>query len=319
MSSKRALVTGGAGFLGPHLIRALLERGWQVLAVDDFRTGPRHHLESFSGDPAFEFLEGNITNAAFIEAAVSSCAPQTVFHLAALHFIPYCAAHPAETVEVNLLGTQRLLDACVRASLESFVLASTGDVYLHSHLPHQETDPLGTTNIYGLSKLWCEELLRLVRARDPDTRYFAARFFNLFGPGETNPHVLPVILEGLRHSNVLRLGNLTPKRDYVYVTDVAEALMRIAAYDGPETIFNVGTGRGSSVSELVETLQEIRNRPIQVQIDPAKVRKVERESLVADTSLIRRELGWTPVVSLEEGLRRTLAAEAPAFAMAHGN
>lgn len=319
MKQKRALVTGGTGFLGPHLIRALLEKDWPVLAVDDLRTGTRDHVECFLGEPAFEFREGDITNTEFIERTVSEFAPQTIFHLAALHFIPYCVAHPDETINVNLLGTQRLLDASARASVECFILASTGDVYRESLTPHRESDPLGTTNIYGLSKLWCEELLRLARSVGSPTRYLAARLFNIFGPGETNPHVLPAILEGLRQGDVLRLGNLSPRRDYIYVTDVADALVRMSAYEGLETVFNVGAGRGASVSELLELLGRLQGKKIGVEIDPAKVRKVERQSLVADISLTRRELGWAPAVSLEEGLHRTLAAETPAVAAAHGH
>ena len=316
MNQARGLVTGAAGFVGPHLIQALLERGWRILALDNLRTGRIDHLEPFRGNAAFEFRRGDITDAAFLEETVSEFAPRTIFHLAALHFIPYCASHPDETLHVNLLGTQRLLNAGARADVESFVLASTGDVYQASLAPHKETDPLGTTNIYGLSKLWCEELLQLARLGGCRPRCLAARLFNIFGPGETNPHILPAILEGFRNGGALRLGNLSPRRDYVYVGDVADALVRLSAYEGRETVFNVGTGRGTSVSVLVETLERLSGRRMRVEVDPQKVRKVERESLVADTSLIRRELGWAPAVSLEEGLRRTLVAEAPAFATA---
>jgi UDP-glucose 4-epimerase len=130
----------------------------------------------------------------------------------------------------------------------------------------------------------------------------AARLFNVFGPGETNPHVLPDILRQLREGNVLRLGNLDPRRDYVHARDVADALVRCGAHDGPETIFNVGTGVGTSVRELVATLADVLGRSLRIEQDPARVRPVERMHLVADVGRAFRALGWTARTGLREGI-----------------
>lgn len=305
----RALVTGGAGFLGPQVIGCLLRRGWTVLTIDNLFNGCRGHLEPFCDNPAFSFVQGDITDGKFLANTVIEFQPDAVFHLAALHFIPYCIAHPAETLRVNVLGTQLLLDSLESTGVRSFILASTADVYVNSEAPHSEGDPLGTTNIYGISKIADEQLLKLAEMHYPRVRFFAARLSNLFGPGETNPHVLPDLIAGTHQGSVLKLGNMEPRRDYVYVGDVAEALVRMAAYEGSHRIFNVSTNRGSSVSDLVRIVGQILGRELRVEVDPARVRKVERMSLVLDNSLIQRELNWAPVVSLHDGLERTLALD----------
>jgi UDP-glucose 4-epimerase len=306
---RKALVTGGAGFLGPHLIKALLDQGWAVASMDNYSNGKRAHIQPFLPNPNFVSFEGSIANARFVDRAMTDFRPDVIYHLAAIHFIPYCVANPAETLEVNVIGTQRLIDAIEKAPVERFVLASTGDVYAPSDEPHKETAALGSTNIYGSSKEFCERLLALARHRFPTTRFLATRFFNIYGPGETNPHVLPDIMACLRKGNVLRLGNIEPKRDYVYVTDVADALLRLADYDGSHEVFNVATGESRSVRELILALEKVLGTRITVATDPTKLRKAERQHLNADITLIGKECGWVPKVSLEEGLAETLRME----------
>lgn len=308
-AKRRALVTGGAGFLGPHLIRALLDQGWAVASMDNYSTGPREHLAPFHANTGFVSYEGSITDATFVTRAMMEFRPEVLFHLAAIHFIPYCIAHPAETLDVNVLGTQRLIDSIDIVPLKRFVLASTADVYAPSEAPHSEIAPLGSTNIYGSSKEFCERLIALARRRFPDTRFLAARFFNIFGPGETNPHVLPDIISWLRKGHILRLGNIEPKRDYVYVTDVADALLRMADYGGSFDTYNIATGESRSVRDLVGVLEQVMGVRITVETDKAKLRPTERQNLLADTSLAVGELGWRPKLGMHDGLARTLVGE----------
>lgn len=306
---RKALVTGGAGFLGPHLIRALLDQGWTVASMDDYSTGPRAHIEPFVANPDFATFDGSITDARFVARAMTDFRPDVVYHLAAIHFIPHCVAHPARTLEVNVIGTQHLLDALEAAPVERFVLASTADVYVPSDDPHGENAPLGSPNIYGSSKEFCERLLALARRRFPAIRFLAARLFNMYGPGETNPHVLPDIVACLRTSNVLHLGNIEPKRDYVYVTDVADALLRLADYLGSHDVFNIATGQSRSVRQLILALEQVIASSITIATDPTKFRESERQNLHADTARAEQELAWRPRVTLEEGLTRTLLSE----------
>ena len=304
-----ALIVGGAGFIGHHVARRLLDEGMIVAVADDFSRAARANLAPHLSNPRFTLFEGDVTTEGFLEAVVRRFRPALVYPLAAIHFIPRCNAHPAETLLVNVLGTQRLLDAIEATPEVRLVLASTADVYAPSNAPHRETDPVAPGNVYGASKLFCEQLLDLARRRYPRARFLAARLFNVFGPGETNPHVLPDIFADLRRGQPLRLGNLDPRRDYVYALDVADLLRRLADYPGSETVFNVGTGRGTSVAELIAELQAILGRPLDVEQDPAKVRPVERMNLVADISRARKELGWAPAHSLRDGLRRLVERE----------
>lgn len=305
----RALVTGGAGFLGPHLVERLLKRGWCVAVIDNLFNGRREHMTRFLDDPRFRFAQGDIVDSDFLTRTVIDFQPDAVFHLAAIHFIPYCIAHPSETLRVNIVGTQLLLDALRKTQVHSVVLASTADAYAPSEVPHSESDPLRGGNIYGLSKITNEQMFRLAEVYNPEVRFSVARLANLFGPGETNPHVLPDIMAELRHGSVLRLGNLEPRRDYVYVGDVAEALLMIAAYQGNYRTFNVSTGTGVSVSDLVRAIERVTGTTLRIEIDVAKVRPIERMCLVLNNSLIRCEVNWQTTVTLEEGLRRTFAVE----------
>jgi UDP-glucose 4-epimerase len=308
------LVMGGAGFVGHHLVPRLLELEHDVVVFDDLSRGRMERFGPHLGDERLEIVRGDVTDAVLVREVVAAVRPAVVFHLAAIHFIPYCVAHPSETLLVNVLGTQLILDALGTVPDARLVFASTADVYAPSDRPHREDDALATTNAYGASKRFCEELFEVARGREPGRRILAARLFNVFGSGETNPHVLPDILAQLRDGGPLRLGNLEPRRDYVHARDVAEAFARLATYEGTETVFNVGTGVGTSVRELVETLGEVLGRTLRVEQDAARVRPVERMHLVADGTRARRELGWAPRLDLRAGLRELIVRELAAVA-----
>jgi UDP-glucose 4-epimerase len=302
MTRRPMLVIGGAGFVGHHLVPRLLADDRDVVVVDNLSRGSMERFGKHLGDSRLQVVRGDVTDAVLLRQVVAEIRPAVVFHLAALHFIPYCVAHPSETLLVNVVGTQLVLDALATVPDARLVFASTADVYATSDRPHAEDDAIATGNVYGASKRACEELFALARRTQPARRIVAARLFNVFGPGETNPHVLPDILRQLREGNVLRLGNLDPRRDYVHARDVADALVRCGAHDGPETIFNVGTGVGTSVRELVATLADVLGRSLRIEQDPARVRPVERMHLVADVGRAFRALGWTARTGLREGI-----------------
>ena len=308
------LVVGGAGFVGHHLVPRLLADDHDVVVIDNLSRGSLERFGPHLGDARLGLVRGDVTDAVLVREVVAEVRPAVVFHLAAIHFIPYCDAHPSETLLVNVVGTQLVLDALALVPDARLVFASTADVYAPSAAPHREDDPITTGGVYGASKRSCEELLAIARRRDPQRRLLAARLFNVFGPGETNPHVLPDILAQVREGGTLRLGNLDARRDYVHARDVADALVRLATYDGGETVFNVGTGVGTSVRELVAALGKVLDRSLRIEQDPAKVRPVERMHLVGDTTRARQELGWTPRLTLHDGLRDLVAHELAAVA-----
>jgi UDP-glucose 4-epimerase len=304
------VVFGGAGFVGHHLVRRLADAGRRVVVLDDLSRGRRALLAPALETGRVRLVEGCVAAPGAARALLEAVRPATVFHLAAMHFIPQCVAAPTDTIRVNVLGTQSVLEALEVVPDARLVFVSTADVYAPGERPHREDDPIGPNNVYGLSKLIGEQLLALAgRTRPRPGRALAARLFNVYGPGETNPHVLPDLLAWVRRGEPPRLGNLEPLRDYVHVHDVVDALLGLAVYDGPADVFNVGTGVATSVATLVRTLGEALGRPLEAHQDPAKVRAVERMRLVADATRAAREFGWRPRVGLLDGLRDLVEAE----------
>lgn len=305
-SERPVLITGGAGFVGTTLTSRLLAAGRHVVIYDNFFTTTRPPAA-----PGLAVVEGDVRDAQRLRSALLEHRPAGVVHLAALHYIPYCDAHPVDTIDVNVVGTQALLEACREASIDRLVFASTAAVYAVSSTPHDEDALIAPQDVYGLSKRFGEEQVATFH-RQTGTPCVVARLFNVFGRGETNPHVIPEILRQLReHPGVLHLGNIEARRDYVHVTDVAAAVQAFldAAVAGCCT-YNVGTGVGSSVADIVAALEAATGHSITIEQSPDKMRPVDRPNLQADNRRIRADFGWEPKTTLADGLR-DLLDEAP--------
>jgi UDP-glucose 4-epimerase len=214
------LVTGGAGFIGSSLVRKFLEREYRVMVLDNFANGKREYLPHH---PDLHLFEGDVTNREDINGVLAH-KPSYIVHLAAHHFIPFCNAHPSETIRVNVFGTQTLLE-CIGQNryVEKVVFASTAAVYAPQEQSCKETDPVMPIDIYGISKRCGEDIVSLFSTQ-AGIPCVSARLFNVLGPRETNPHLLPDIIAQLRSGSVIHLGNLIPKRDFIYVDDVAAGL-----------------------------------------------------------------------------------------------
>ncbi len=303
----RVLVTGGAGFIGSHLVESLLDSGADVLVVDDFRLGKRGHLGD--GGPAgrLTVIEGDIRSAEDLRQ-VADFAPDTVFHMAALHFIPYCNAHPQEALDVNILGLGAVIRAVRSAPLRAFVFPSSGAIYGFGDEPWPETAPARPDEIYGISKWMGEQIMGRFHADRPELRTVVARLFNTYGPRETNPHVLPEVMKALRAGRTIELGNLWPQRDLIYVTDTARALVAAVQGDPGLEVFNVGTGTGTTIEDVMETIGEITGHPADVRQVPERMRDGDGH-LVADPQKLMQATGWKPQYDLEAGLRQLLASE----------
>ena len=311
--SRPWVVTGAAGYLGSHVIDMLLARGTPVLAVDNLLTGKEAHLNRHRSAVEFTRANQDIRDVQSLELLFKHHRPAAVIHLAALHFIPVCTADPALTISLNVHGTQCVLSAARAGGIERFWFASTGDVYAPDDRPHHEVQSATSPfNIYGLSKLVGEQLVALEARIRPEAHFVIGRLFNLYGPRETNPHILPEILAQLRANpdTPLRLGSLWPKRDLVPVADAARAVIATldAAPQGLTTV-NVATGVAVSMRSILDLLGEIRGKPLMIETDPAKVRPVERGHLQADVSKLREMIGWVPHSDLRRGLAELLTAE----------
>jgi UDP-glucose 4-epimerase len=302
----RIVVTGGAGFVGKHLLLWLQARGHAVLVLDDFSTGRRSHIPD-----GVSVRETDLTQVAANELSgwLQAFGAEGVVHLAAMHFIPDCIARPERTFAVNTRSTHTLVEALEQHKVERLVLASTMDVYGNEDVVHKEADPLQPSNVYGLSKALSEELVAYGLRRGLFDSGVALRLANVYGPDETNPHLIPDVIERIssRSGDELVMGYLGASRDFVYVKEVADAFGRAVteAPAGFQTL-NVGTGRGVPVRHVVQTIQQIMGDPRTMRENPAAFRKFDRASLTPDVSAVADVLGWRSRIALTDGLTETV-------------
>src|SRR5829696_2200318 len=300
--SKSVLITGGAGFIGSHLVERLVAAGERVATVDDLSRGRRAWLH-----PEAQLFELDLRDAAGIRRVVTQLAPEMVVHLAAMHFIPDVEGAPTLARDVNVNGTRALLEALAAKPPDLLLFASSAAVYPDRRGPIDETCPPQPFDLYGRTKLEGERLVAELAAKT-QTRCVVARIFNVVGRRETNRHVVPELVAQLRRRNTpVRLGNLDSRRDYTDVLDVATALHGLlsASSRGADT-FNLGSGTFVSVSELVQICEEILSRPIEIEVDSGRLRTTDRAELVADPSLLHETTGWKPARSLKETVAELL-------------
>jgi UDP-glucose 4-epimerase len=306
------LITGAAGFLGSHVIEELLRRNIAVIALDNLSWGSAENLRVVAGSLAPIPVIADIRDAAALARVFKEFQPNVCVHLAALHYIPAAVADPSLTVSINVHGTQSVLSAAMAAGVERYWFASTGDVYAPSEMRHREDDKLEPFNIYGLSKVLGEQLIGLAAKEHEAKHFVVGRLFNLYGPRETNPHIVPEIMMQLRArpGMPLRLGNIWPRRDLVAVAEAARAIIE-SVFRAPAglTTVNMATGGAQSIEDLIARLGDLLGRKIAVETDPSKVRPIERPHLQADVTRLKGLIGWTPHVDLKKGLEELLEAE----------
>jgi UDP-glucose 4-epimerase len=298
---QKVIVTGGAGFIGSAIVPNLQDSGYDVYVVDNLSFGNR----SFINIDSEKFFHVDIREANQVSEVFKQVSPNIVIHLAAIHFIPYCNQNPFESSDINIRGTINVLEASKKIpNLKKVFFASTAAVYPISDSSVSETHPLLPLDIYGLSKLAGERLLREFYL-DTKIDSIVCRFFNAFGPKETNPHLIPEIERQLKSgARQIELGNLTPKRDFIHTYDMANAVIKLiglsnAGYD----TFNLGRGIEYSVTEIVESFEKILNEKIEIIVAPERVRKVERMHLLADVSKLKEKTGWEPQWTIDQGIR----------------
>jgi UDP-glucose 4-epimerase len=296
----KILITGGAGFIGSAIVPELQGNGHEIFVLDNLSFGNRDFIDVADD----HFFQTDIRDRNGVDHAVSIIQPDVVVHLAAIHFIPYCSQHPFEAADTNIRGTINVLEASSKLKcLHKIFFASTAAVYPISDEPVNEEFNQLPLDIYGLSKLTGEHLLKKFWM---ETRIdtIVCRFFNAFGPNETNPHLIPEIEKQLMNGvRTIKLGNLTPKRDFIHTHDMARAVSLLLSLRRPGyEVFNLGRGIEYSVVEIVQAFERQLDEKITIEIDPSRVRKVEREHLLADVSKLK-SVGWTPRLGIDEGIR----------------
>jgi UDP-glucose 4-epimerase len=292
----RAVVTGGAGFIGSHVVDALAARGDEVHVLDDLSKGLRRNVAA-----AATLHVADIRGA---DAVFDSARPDVVLHLAAQADVRVSVERPDHDAEVNVLGTLRVLEAARRHGAQVVFASTGGAIYGECDGPAAESAPRRPLAPYGTSKLCGEEYLATWN-RLYGTAHVSLRFGNVFGPRQ-EPHgeagVVAIFMGILRDGGTARIyGDGRQTRDYVYVGDVVRAVVAAIGRDG--AVYNVGTGVETSVLELYDAIQEAAG--VRRAAEHAEPRAGELQRSVLDTSLAARELAWAPEHSLADGLRET--------------
>jgi UDP-glucose 4-epimerase len=302
----RCLVTGGAGFIGSHLVEALVVAGNRVRVLDDLSTGRRDNFEAIAD--GIEFVEGSVLDADTVREAVKSI--DWVFHLAALPSVPRSIANPFTTHDVCATGTVQLLDAVRHERVDRFVYAASSSAY--GDLPQalrREVDLVAPLSPYAAAKLAGEHYCHAFGAAfGIDT--VRLRLFNVYGPRQdpNSPYaaVIPRFLTTMMAGKPpVIFGDGQQSRDFTYVTDVVRALLLAAeAPAAVGQVYNIAGGRSISLLELVGRLNQLLGTHLRPNHQPPRVGDVRQSQ--ADLAAARRDLGYAPNVGLEEGLGLTL-------------
>ncbi|TMK71255.1 MAG: NAD-dependent epimerase/dehydratase family protein [Actinobacteria bacterium] len=307
----RALVTGGAGFIGSHLVDTLLERGDEVEVLDDLSTGRRENLTA-ALEAGAKLVEADVSDESSVAGTIESRPPDAIFHLAGQMDVRVSVSDPFFDARVNVGGTINVLDAARQAGTGRVVFASTGGaIYGEGDWrdpPLDESAEVLPDAPYGQSKYAAEGYLSVYN-RLYDLSTVSLRLGNVYGPrqdqfGEAGVVAIfcGALLEG-RTPRVFGDGHQT--RDYVYVGDIVEAMLAAAAADAVGT-FNVGTGIETSVLELGRMIGEACERPFEPEMAPHRPGEVQR--IAIESSKAERELGWKAATSVTDGLKRTADA-----------
>jgi len=302
----RCLVTGGAGFIGSHLVEGLLERGHSVRVVDNFLTGKRENLARVVSK--IELVEGDIRDFSLCQKITREI--DWVFHQAALPSVPRSVEDPGLSNEINVTGTLNLLIAAREAAVKKFIFASSSSVYGDDqNLPKKE-DILGQPlSPYAITKR-VGEMYCLVFNQLYGLSTICLRYFNIFGPRQ-DPHsqyaaVIPNFIQRMIESRPpVIFGDGFQSRDFTYVANVVEANIRAAEVTEVEKrIFNIACGQRITVMELVEWINRILGKDIKPVFDPPRPGDIKHS--YADISLAQKYLDYQPKVNFEAGLRATI-------------
>ncbi|MCF8565769.1 NAD-dependent epimerase/dehydratase family protein [Alicyclobacillus tolerans] len=296
------LVTGGAGFIASHVVDDLVAAGHQVAVLDNFSTGSRVNV-----NPDARLYEVDLRDAKRVEDAIRNFKPDVINHHAAQMDVRVSTRLPRLDAEVNIVGSINLIQSAVRHGVSKVVYASTGGaVYGEPHeLPVKETHSIQPLSQYGISKHTVEHYLYLY-AHNYGLDYTVLRYPNVYGPRQ-NPHgeagVIAIFLNrALRKERPTIFGDGLQERDYVFVSDVVNA-NRIALETGSRQIFNIGSGVGTSVIDIVKVIEQVTGVPM----DPlyAEPRVGEIHKIALDASKASKTLGWRPQVPLAKGIEYT--------------
>lgn len=307
---QRVLVTGAGGFIGSHLVEALVAGGAQVKAFVRYNS---------RGDPGLlnllpvevlqsvELIYGDLRDMATIQAAMAGASH--IFHLGALISIPYSYLHPADVIETNVIGTLNVLMAARATGVERVIHTSTSEVYGTAlRVPIDEEHPLQGQSPYSASKIGADMLVESFN-RSFDLPVVTLRPFNTYGPRQSTRAVIPTIITQALRGETIQLGNLEARRDLTFVSDTVDGFLKVASTPGIEgETFNLGTGAEVSIREMVGVIGSLLGKTLAVTIETGRLRptRSEVQRLLSNNLRAHEHLGWSPRVSLRDGLEKTI-------------
>ena len=275
---KKILITGSEGFVGKNLIRYLKNYSFQIIETKD-KSFDLKLNESWKQIEKCDYL----------------------IHLAGKSFVPKSWEEPARFIENNILLITNALEYC-RVNKTKLIFLSS---YLYGNckkMPIKENAPIEATNPYALSKLLSEKLCYFYK-NNFQVNNIILRVFNLYGPGQPKEYLLSKITNQVRYENLIKVDDLSPKRDYVYIDDLCSAIVKAINYKGKEHIFNIGSGKSYSVKEVIDFIQNIYGTSFNIK-EKKLIRKNEILNTIADINLAKKELEWFPIYELKEGLKK---------------
>ena len=298
----KVLVTGGAGFIGSHIVDELIKKGFEVVVIDDLSTGFKKNLNSDA-----VFYQVDVCDSEKIGKIFDKEKPDFVNHHAAQNNMTRSIENPIHDANINIRGSLNIIINSIRTKVKKIIYASSGGLCYGEpvNIPTKEDDSINPTSPYGVSKHTVEHYL-ITSSITHSLKFTALRYANVYGPRQ-NPlgevGVIAIFIRNLlKNERPTIFGNGNQKRDFIFVKDVVKA--NILAMDGDNKIFNVGTGRMTSINELFKILKKITNSNLDPIYDEKRMGDVQRVCL--DITRIKKELNWKPEHELESGLSETV-------------
>lgn len=303
MQADRILVTGGAGFIGSHVVDNLVEKGYEVTVLDNLSTGKVENIRPHINDKTIKFVNGDITDANTVKKALQGC--NTVIHLAAAVSVLQSIKDPLLVSEVNVTGTLNVLNSSVRAKISKFVFASSAAVYGDAKPPHHEDLQLRALSPYAATKIAGEYFCKAFQA-SYDLPTVILRYFNVYGSrmkSDTYGSVMTNFMKRISaNKQPVIYGNGKQTRDFIHVNDVAKAtVLALENQNVAGIAFNVAMGKPTTVTNLYKMFLKVLDRKVKARYLSARLGDVKES--YADVSLIKKELHFYPSLSLEAGLR----------------
>ena len=287
---RQITITGHNGFLGSNLLLKLISEKYDITGIS----------KTIKKNNSIKQIKRNILNIKDSDIANNSC----IIHLAAITDVAYCEKHPEECYSVNVMATQKILEIARKKNC-SLIYPSTSHVYaIPRKLPIKETHPTNAASVYSASKILGEKLCETY-SKSYGLNISVLRLFSTYGPKNSEYKVESRIITQLLSNRTIKIGNLSPKRDFIYIDDVIRAFQIVMKNLKGFNIYNVGSERSYSIQEICNILKKLAGKKISVVTDKTKLRKNDVKNVVSDCSKIKK-LGWKPKISINEGLELTL-------------